>query len=602
MAKRRLIWQLYPSFLVVTLAALAAAAAYSSYTFYKFHLDQTQRELLNLAQVVVPEVEQALASAGPGEMDALVDRLGQDADGQIRFTIITPAGVVVGDSQDDPAKMKSHADRLEIIEALRDGFGRSVHQSPTLGTRMMYVAIPVQKDGKPVAVIRTAMAVTAIDRPLKDIQVSVTWAAMIIALVAAVLSLLISRRVSQPIERMQRAARLFARGQLNVRVPGAGAAELDDLAKALGEMAAQLRDRIETITKQRNELGAVLSSMTEGVFAVDSQGRFASINRTAAQVLSIDVAWVQGRSVEETIRHAELRQFVRDTLRSDEPTEADISLPAQGQAADKSAIEGERLFHVRGAGLSDARGERSGAVIVLSDMTRIHRLENLRRDFVANVSHELKTPVTSIQGFVEALQENGLSDPDQTRRFVDIIAKHAQRLNAIIDDLLSLSRLEDSAERRALSFEIVALKPVLETAVDLSRVKADARQIRIDLTCDEGIEARLNGPLVEQAVLNLIDNAVKYSEPGSVVEVLAGRTQSESTISVKDSGCGIPPEHLSRLFERFYVVDKSRSRKLGGTGLGLAIVKHIAQVHGGYVTVESTPGKGSTFTIHLPRQ
>ena len=602
MAKRRLIWQLYPSFLAVTLAALAAAAAYSSYTFYKFHLDQTQRELLNLAQVVVPEVEQALASTSPGDVEALADRLGQAADGQIRFTIITPTGVVIGDSQDDPAQMKSHADRLEVIEALRDGFGRSVHQSPTLGTRMMYVAIPVHQDERPIAVIRTAMAVTAIDRPLKNILVSVAWAAMIIALVAAVLSLLISRRVSQPIERMRRAARFFARGQLNVRVPGAGAAELDDLAKALSEMAAQLQDRIETITKQRNELGIVLSSMTEGVFAVDSQGRFASVNKTAAQVLNIDPAWAQGRSLEETIRDAELLQFVRDTLRSDEPTEADVSLPAQGEAPGKSGIEGERLFHIRGAGLSDPRGERSGAVIVLSEMTRIHRLENLRRDFVANVSHELKTPVTSIQGFVEALQEGGLADPDQTRRFVEIIAKHAQRLNAIIDDLLSLSRLEDGAERRALSFETVALKPILETAVDLSRVKADARPIRIDLTCDEGIEARLNGPLVEQAVLNLIDNAVKYSEPGSAVEVLAGRTQSESTISVRDSGCGIPPEHLSRLFERFYVVDKSRSRKLGGTGLGLAIVKHIAQVHGGYVTVESTPGKGSTFTIHLPRR
>jgi two-component system phosphate regulon sensor histidine kinase PhoR len=203
---------------------------------------------------------------------------------------------------------------------------------------------------------------------------------------------------------------------------------------------------------------------------------------------------------------------------------------------------------------------------------------------------------------VDALQEGGLADAEQAPRYVDIIAKHAQRLNAIIDDLLSLSRLEDGAQRRALSFETMAVKPVLETAADLSGVKADARQIRIDLTCEEGLEAKLNGPLLEQAVLNLIDNAVKYSEPGSAVEVLAGRTEQETVISVKDVGCGIPPEHLSRLFERFYVVDKSRSRKLGGTGLGLSIVKHIAQVHGGYVTVESTLGKGSTFTIHLPRQ
>jgi two-component system phosphate regulon sensor histidine kinase PhoR len=592
MLRIRLIWQLYASFLAVTLLALAATAAYSSYTFHEFHLAQIQRELSTLARVVVPEVEQALVSTGPGDVDALTDRLGRSADGQVRFTIITPAGKVIGDSEEDPTHMKSHADRLEVIDALRDGFGRSVHPSPTLGTRMMYVAIPVEQGGQPVAVIRTAMTVTAIDRPMADIYVTVAWAALIIALIAAFLSLLISRGISRPIVRMQRVAQLFARGQLNIRVPGAGAAELDGLAKALNEMGTQLQDRIETITTQRNELEAILSSMTEGVFAVDSQGCFASINKAAAQLLSIDPAQVQGRRVEEAIHNIELQQFVRDTLRSDEPTEADVSFPG----------ETEHFFHVCGAGLSDRRGERSGAVIVLSDMTRIHRLENLRRDFVANVSHELKTPVTSIQGFVVALQEGALSDPEQTRRFVEIIAKHAQRLNAIIDDLLSLSRLEDGAQRRAISFDTAGLKSILETAVDLSRVKADAKQIRIKLTCDEGIEGKLNGPLLEQAVLNLVDNAIKYSEPGSVVEVLAARTENENAISVKDSGCGIPPQHLSRLFERFYVVDKSRSRKLGGTGLGLAIVKHIAQVHGGYVTVESTLGKGSNFTIHLPWQ
>jgi len=591
MLRIRLIWQLYVSFLAVTLLALAAAAAYSSYTFHEFHLGQIQQELLTLARVLVPEVEQALTSTAPGDVDVLTDRLGQAADGRVRFTIITPAGRVIGDSQEDPTRMLNHADRKEVVEALHNGFGRSVHLSPTLGKRMMYVAIPVEQDGRPVAVIRTAMATTAIDQSLEGIYVSVAWAALIIILIAAFLSLLISRSISRPIVRMQRVAQLFARGRLNIRVPGAGAAELDGLAKALNEMATQLQDRIATITKQRNEVEAILSSMTEGVFAVDSQGCFASINKAAAQLLNIDPAQAQGRSVEEAIHNVELQQFVRDMLRSDEPTETDISFPG----------EMERLFHVCGAGLSDPHGERFGAVIVLSDMTRIHRLENLRRDFVANVSHELKTPVTAIQGFVEALQEGGLADPGQTRRFVDIIAKHAQRLDAIINDLLSLSHLEDETQRQAISLETASLKPILETAVDLSRVKADAKRITINVICDEGIEGRLNGPLLEQAVLNLVDNAIKYSEPGSAVEVLAAQTEHENTISVKDSGCGIPPQHLSRLFERFYVVDRSRSRKLGGTGLGLAIVKHITQVHGGYVTVESAPSKGSTFTIHLPR-
>jgi two-component system phosphate regulon sensor histidine kinase PhoR len=591
MLRRRLMWRLYPSFLIVALVALAAAVIYFSHTFRRFYYDQVREHLRTLAGVAASQVARTL-SADPNRIDALCKELSRNAGGDVRFTVILPGGKVIGDSHEDPRTMADHSDRREIIEALHSGFGQSVRISPTLGLRMMYVAVPVPQNGQPpLAVIRTALPLTAIDQTVGGIYVSIAWAAVVIALVAALLSLLLSRSIQRPIVRMQRTAQLFARGQLNVRVPAAGAAELDDLGRALNEMATQLHDRIMTITSQRNELGTILSSMTEGVFAVDSQGRFVNINKAAAQLLNIDPAWAQGRSVEEVVRNVELQEFVRETLHSDGPTEGDASFP----------VEGDRFFHVRGAGLSNPRGERSGAVIVLSDMTRIHRLEDLRRDFVANVSHELKTPVTSIQGFVEALQEGGLADAEQTRRYVDIIAKHAQRLNAIIEDLLSLSRLEDGAERRAISFEPTRLRDVLETAVDLSGVKADQKQIRIDLSCNESIEAKLNAPLLEQAVLNLVDNAIKYSEPGGAVQIRAAQTEEETVILVKDTGCGIPSQHLSRIFERFYVVDKSRSRKLGGTGLGLSIVKHIAQVHGGYVTVESAPGKGSTFTIHLPR-
>jgi two-component system phosphate regulon sensor histidine kinase PhoR len=263
--------------------------------------------------------------------------------------------------------------------------------------------------------------------------------------------------------------------------------------------------------------------------------------------------------------------------------------------------EGGRFFHVHGASLADPQAERGGAVIVLSDMTRIHRLENLRRDFVANVSHELKTPVTSIQGFVEALMDGGPDDPEQGQRYLGIIAKHAERLNAIIDDLLSLSRLEEGAERRAILFEDVELKPALEAAVELAGIRAEQKHIKIQLSCDESISAKINAPLLEQAIVNLVDNAVKYSDEGTTVSIEVSQEDKEIAISVKDTGCGIPQEHLARIFERFYVVDKSRSRKLGGTGLGLAIVKHITLVHGGHVGVESAPGEGTTFTIHLPR-
>ncbi len=591
MLRKRLIWQLYPSFLAITLVALVVATAYCSYTLHGFYLDQVERKLQLAADVAAPQIQATLDTGTPADVDALCQKLGRAGDGQMRLTVIAASGKVLGDSDDNPAEMEDHSNRVEIANALRQGYGQSVRPSPTLGKNMMYVAIPIVEDGQPVAVVRTAVFVTDIDRALDGIYVSIIWAGLIVVLCAAFLSLLISRRISVPITRMQRIAQLFADGQLNIRVPTAGAAELDDLAKALNEMATQLQDRILTITRQRNEVKAILASLAEGVLAVDSRGRIVSVNKAAARLLNIDPVRAQGRNVEEMIRNVGLQQFVRDTLNSDRPTEDDVSFPE----------EGGRFFHVHGASLADPQAERAGAVIVLSDMTRIHRLENLRRDFVANVSHELKTPVTSIQGFVEALLEGGADEPEQTQRYLGIIAKHAQRLNAIIDDLLSLSRLEESGERRAILFEKTPLRSTLDAAAELTSVRAEQRHVTLDVSCDEGLEAKINAPLLEQALVNLIDNAVKYSDEGQTVKIAAVQQDKEIAVSVTDTGCGIPKEHLDRIFERFYVVDKSRSRKLGGTGLGLAIVKHIALVHGGHVAVRSTPGQGTTFTINLPR-
>jgi len=589
MFRSRLIWQLYPSFLAVTLVAVAAGIIYFSHAFSAFYLNESRSELRTLAAVAAPEFARTL-DENPSVVDALCKQFGHSASDRLRFTIVTRDGRVLGDSEEDPAGMKNHSDRSEIQAAFHGGYGESIRPSPTLGKKMLYVAVPIETGASARAVIRLAISANAMDRVIAEMRSHVLWAGLIIVVCVALLSLLISRSISEPIVSMKRVAQSFARGQFNVRAPVAVATELDDLAKALNEMAAQLGDRIVTITRQRNELETVLSSMIEGVFAVDAGGRIVSINRAAAQLLSIDPAKAQGRTVEEVVRNLSLQQFVRETLAGDKPAEGDLSF----------AADGERFFHVQGARLVHPRGEQAGAVIVLSDMTRIRRLESLRSDFVANVSHELKTPVTSIQGFAEALQEGSVTDPEQVRRYVGIIGKHAQRLNAIIDDLLSLSRLEDGSERRAISFESHPLKDVLKTAIDLSAVKAEQKQIRVTLACDEQIQARINAPLLEQAIVNLIDNAVKYSEPGAAVEVRAEQREGRTTISVKDTGCGIPAEHLARIFERFYVVDKSRSRKLGGTGLGLAIVKHIAQVHGGRVTVESMPGQGSTFTLHLP--
>jgi two-component system phosphate regulon sensor histidine kinase PhoR len=590
MFRKKLIWYLYPTYLLVTLISLVAVTWYSSYSFRRFYLDQTRTELNTLAHFAAEQISPVLQTKESAELNEICKKLGDAGDGQIRITVILPSGKVLGDSDEDPAIMEDHSDRPEIIDAFTKGFGWSLRLSPTLGINMMYVAIPIKEQGEAVAVVRTAIPATAIDQALSNIYVKILWGGVAIAICSAGISLVISRRISQPIVEMKQVAQRFAEGELDLRVPISAPSELGALAKALNEMAKQLYDRILTITKQRNELEAVLSSMIEGVLAVDADGHIMSVNKAAADLLKIDPTDALGRNVEEIIRNVDLHDFIQKTVESKQLVEANILL----------LTNGSRYFQLHGASLSDSQGHTSGAVIVLNDMTQIRRLENVRRDFVANVSHELRTPVTSIQGFVEALLEGGIQEPKQVERYLKIIAKHSNRLNTIIDDLLSLSRLEEDEEKRKISFEQVSLKPVLASAVELSSIKAAEKNITVDVVCEDQIETKVNVAFLEQAIVNLIDNAIKYSEPGGTIQVSVQRGDKEVVIAVHDEGCGIEKKHLTRIFERFYVVDKGRSRKLGGTGLGLAIVKHITQVHAGHVTVESSPGVGSTFTIHLP--
>jgi len=589
MARKKLIWQLYPTYLVVTLAVLVAVTWYCSHFFRHFYIDQTRKNLTTLAYAVAEQISTSLRAEDFSEIDKICKQLGLAGKKEVRFTVILPSGKVLGDSDEDPVQMASHSDRSEIKKALSDGFGWSLRLSPTLGKNMMYVAVPTKQDGEIKAVVRTAIPATAIDDALKNIYIKIFWGGVATAFCAAGMSLLIARRISRPIVEMKKIAEKFASGDLDHRLLVCGPGELDSLAGALNKMATQLQERFATITDQRNELEAVLSSMIEGVVAVDGQGRIVSVNNAAATLLNIDAQHSQNCMVEEVIRNVDLQEFINRTLNSKVPTETDISLPT----------EGDRLFQLHGAHLPTGAGGRIGAVIVLNDTTRMRRLENVRREFVANVSHELKTPVTSIQGYVEALLEGAIKDPQQAERFLKIIAKHSDRLNAIIEDLLTLSRLEEEKERREIFFEKTMLNPVLAAAIELSSIKAEDKQIKIQLVCDEHIEVRVNAALLEQAVLNLVDNAIKYSPSGGDVSISAEQKDKEVAITVQDNGCGIDPEHLPRIFERFYVIDKGRSRKLGGTGLGLAIVKHIVQVHDGHVTVASSLGKGSTFTIHL---
>ncbi|MHB1398793.1 MAG: ATP-binding protein [Trichloromonadaceae bacterium] len=589
MRARRLLWQLYPSYLLIVLLALTAVTWYFSSSLSSFYLQQSRQDLESRARLVEQQLLGRLSPADAPFIADLCNRLGRRSN--TRITVLRETGEVLGDSAQEPGQMENHLARPEVQVALAGGIGNATRFSDTLQREMVYVAIPVLEGGHLTGIVRAAVAVTAIDEALQALYRQVALAGLAAAVLAAGLSLLVSRRLSRPLEEMQRGAQRFARGELGTPLEISGSEETQALGAALNRMAAELDDRIRTVLQQRNEQDAVLSSMVEGVLAVDSDERIIRLNQAAARFLGVQREAVQGRRIQEVVRKADLLRFVGRTLQSGEAVEGDIVL--------RDAEE--RYLQAHGTLLRGEKGQVIGALIVLNDVTRLHRLENVRRDFVANVSHELKTPITAIKAAAETLLDGAGEDPQGARRFTGIIAKQADRLNAIIDDLLALSRIEQG-DRESLPLNRTALRPVLEAALLACGISAHAKGVGINLFCSPELQAQINAPLLEQAVVNLLTNAVKYSEPKGTVVLDASEFQGRIMIKVQDWGCGIAPEHLPRLFERFYRADKARSRHLGGTGLGLAIVKHIVQAHGGEVIVHSTPGQGSVFSIALPAQ
>jgi len=586
---KKLIWQIFPPFLLITLLSLLAVSWYASSSMRHFFLDQTAVDLNARAILLEKQVITHLLSLDHPSVDSVCKAMGRQS--ATRFTVILPSGRVVGDSRETPDLMDNHANRPEIAMALSGETGTSIRYSNTLLQSMMYVARPIKENDNILAVIRAAIPTTFIERELKSIQLKIGLGGLLIALLAAGISLLISRRIAHPIVAMKKSAAQFANGDFSQRLTAPDSEEMAGLAEALNRMASQLDSRINTIINQRNEFETVLSSMQEGVVAFDNKERIISMNQAAAVLFECDPVQCQDKNIQEVVRNLPLQQFIRHAISGRELEEDDIVLYQNG----------EKILNLKSSPLLDADKDQIGTLVVINDVTQLRRLENMRKDFVANVSHEIKTPLTAIKGFVETLHQGNVDKPEEAERFLGIIQKHVDRLSSIIDDLLSLSRIEQEDERQALEFESRPILEVFRSAVQICRSAAEEKSIDINLSCEEHLEACIDPTLLEQAVVNLLDNAVKYSEPNSAIHLKASLTDSELQIIVEDQGIGIAQKHLPRLFERFYRVDKARSRKLGGTGLGLAIVKHIAQAHGGQVTVKSTPGKGSTLTIHLPK-
>jgi len=519
------------------------------------------------------------------ELDAVADRSGTAA--AARVTLIARDGTVLGDSDvpfDRLPGVANHADRPEVRAALAGRVGHSTRRSATVGRELYYLAAPVEGGG----VARVAVDLSSLEMAVARLRYELFAAGAIGVFTALALSYALSWLTLRPVREMRRVAAAIAGGRLEDRVSLGSGAELADIAHAINQMAEQLRLRLEEVTHEKEQLHAVLEGMVEGVLVVDAKGTVLLANSRLREFYAVSDEIV-GRPLLEAIRDAVLDEIIARAAHTDEAVEGEIAVGGRIP----------RALHVHAARFPSNGTPRVGTVAVLHDVTELERLEGVRRDFVANASHELRTPLAAIRGFAETLLQNdALSEADR-RSYLEVIDRHARRLGSLVGDLLDLSTIESretTLEPQAIDVRAAAVELLADWE---PRIRE--RQLDVRLTGEDDAVALADPRAVEQILTNLFDNALKYTEPGGAIDLDFEADDRSVRLRVRDSGIGIPADDLARIFERFYRVDKARSRALGGTGLGLSIVKHLAQRMGGEVRVESELDEGSTFSVTLPR-
>ncbi|MGE4286874.1 MAG: ATP-binding protein [Phycisphaerae bacterium] len=553
-----------------------------------FALEQSKTSLKRITSLAAEMFTEKLDTIDYDHIDRLLRRL--DKQSATRFTIINDQGKVLADSRESAAAMGSHFDRQEFQDALKYGSGQSVRYSKTLHDELVYSAQAIQTASGETIVIRCAFPLARLKANNQKVFMDLLKVATITLIITAGASALLARNTIRPLRELRDGAERFARGDLAHKLPVSDTYEIGALSRSMNYMAAELEKQISRISVQQHRQETILSSMSEAVIAVDSELNVILANSAARELFDIHDDYI-GKHCARIVRNTQIEQAIEYTAEKGS-CEKDVTILRNGL---------EHTLRLYGTDLKSDNGSAAGSLLVLNDITEIRRLENIRRDFVANVSHELKTPVTSIKGFAELLEEGALDDPENAKKFIGIIVRQTARLEAIITDLLALSRLDQQGAQLRIGIEMSDIAEIVSGSIQLCAHKAASKGIELETALESAI-APVNPNLFEQAITNLIDNAIKYSEQGSKVVVSMKQTGSEVLVSVKDHGCGIPQSEQTRIFERFYRVDKGRSRDMGGTGLGLSIVKHIiGTVHGGKITLESKTGAGSTFTLHMPK-
>lgn len=550
-----------------------------------------------------PLVTNLSAPPPTARLQMIVRELGERA--RVRVTLVDASGVVLADSairDEDLAGVENHRTRPEIAQAIASGTGTDLRASHTTGERTLYRSVRLSKQGKESTALylRLGLPMTALDEELSTLNRNLTLAFGSAFLIAVGLSIWLARSLTKPLSDMATAAQQLAAGNLGVHVQASARDEVGLLADTLNHMTAELRSKIEELSEDRAQLLAMLTSMVEGVMVLDSKGRILQVNPAWERMFGVTRAEARGRQSSDVFAHSKLNALVSAVLAARAGQEAEILLT------------NGRCLNVEASVAAGEQDNEACAVLVFHDITELRRLEHIRKDFVANVSHELRTPLTSIKGYVEALLDGGKDDPETSVRFLDIILKQSDRLNLILEDLLQLSKIESGQVQ--FKQEPLHIGSVIERTIAMIKPLADKKQHQLRAQVDADLPL-INGDQerLVQVLANLLDNAIKYTPECGQITVAARRIpvhgdriadgpRAGVELTVTDTGIGIPEKDRPRVFERFYRVDKARSRELGGTGLGLAIVKHIVEGHGGQIRVEGNVPSGSRFVVRLPTE
>jgi len=572
--KKSIFIKVFGGYVILLLLLAAVFLLFSFGTIKRHYMDTLAQELEYIGRSLDVRIFEYLDQGRLGDLEAFLQEHGKKIGA--RLTVIDPEGVGKADSEQDPAAMEGHRFRPEISAALEGRVGRSLRYSSTLKTQMLYVALPLDRSGRVEGALRLSLFVRDIDVLLKAIRRDIGRAVGIIILISIFGAFLFSRSLTRPMRQLTRASRQVAAGDFSASVRVRSSDEWKDLATSFNAMTSDIKALFDDLRKRKEELDNIMASMQEGLLVLDGTGKIVLCNRSAKSIVGQEA--LEGKYFWEMVRMTPFVDLVRRVKEEKKNLTEEI-------------LFGDRSILCRAAFLP----AQDGVAVTLEDITEMQNLGRVKKDFVLNVSHELRTPLTAIKGYAETLED--LAD-DQTRSHVETIIRHADRLIRIVEDLISLATLEEKGV--VFEAEKVSLKEIAENVIRIFEPRAREKNLELRLETAGGLPRIVGDPFrLEQLLVNLIDNAVKYTEKGGVW-VRLEQAPGGLAIEVVDSGLGIPDKDQSRVFERFYVVDKSRSRKSGGTGLGLSIVKHIVQLHGGQIELKSTPGVGSTFRIFLP--